>query len=174
VVPGHDDMGIKWREGRLEIKGRAADLGDRTFAQAIEGRYEHWLKWTYAGAATERRFGGLFRDDVAHGVVTVEKRRLQCYLRLDPSGVVEVGLNDPRERGANIELAQIRIPGSSDQQHWSLAFEAFPADDQTSERFAPVVRRFLEGFPALPLTADRSMSYPRWLLSFDQTGASSG
>jgi len=171
VVPGHDDMGIKWRAGRLEIKGREAALGHHLFAPAIEGMCERWVKWSYAGEATERRFCGLFHDGAAHGVVTVEKRRLQRHLRLDPSGaVVEVGPDDPRERGINVELAQSRIagsPGSPSGLHWSLAFEAFPSD-RIYQSFMQVVARLLEGCPALPLAAERSMSYPRWLLAFDQ------
>jgi hypothetical protein len=174
VVPGHDDMGIKWREGRLEIKGREAVLGHQWFAPGIEGWCERWLKWSYAGEAIERRFGGLFRDRAANGIVTVEKRRLQRHLRLDPSGVVvEVSPGDQRERGIDVELAQVRIAGRPGELHWSLAFEAFPSD-AASERFAQVVRFFLEGCPALPLSADRSMSYPRWLLDFDRSGGSSG
>jgi hypothetical protein len=172
VVPGHDDMGIKWREGRLEIKAREGALGDRVFAPGIEGRCERWLKWSYAGAAIERRFGGLFRDRAAHGVITVEKQRLQRHLRLDPSGVVvEVGPGDQRERGIDVELAQVHVAGTSRALHWSLAFEAFPSD-APSERFVQVVGCFLEGCPALPLSAERSMSYPRWLLDFDQSGGS--
>jgi hypothetical protein len=170
VVPGHDDRGIKWRGGWFEIKGREAALGPQAFAPDIEGWCERWLKWSYAGEPIERRFGKLFLDHPASGVVTVEKRRLQRHLRLDPGAVVEVGPDDPRERGINVELAQIRIAGSPGELHWSLAFEAFPGDAETSGRFAPVVGRFLEGCPARPLGADRSMSYPRWLCDFDPAG----
>jgi hypothetical protein len=166
VVPGHDDMGIKWREGRLEIKGREAALGHQVFAPGIEGRCERWLKWSYAGEAIARRFGSLFHDCAANAIVTVEKRRLQRHLRLDPSGVVlEVGLGEERERGIDVELAHVRLAGTSSDLYWTLGFEAFPSDC-LSERFAQVVRCFLEGCPALPLGADRSMSYPRWLLEF--------
>ena len=171
VVPGQDDMGIKWREGRLEIKGREAALGPCVFAPAIEGMCERWLKWSYTGEAIERRFSVLFRDGAAHGVVTVEKRRLQRHLRLDPSGAaVEVGPDEARECGVNVELAQIRVPGvqgSPFGPHWTLAFEAFPSDF-ASQTFTEVVARFLVGCPALPLAAERSMSYPRWLVAFDQ------
>jgi hypothetical protein len=176
LIPGQDDMGIKWREGRLEIKCREAALGHRAFAPAIEGMCERWVKWSYAGEAIERRFRGLFRAGAENGVATVEKRRLRRHLRLDPSGVVEVGLEDPRERGVDVELAQIRTagsPGSPFGLHWSLAFEAFPGD-QICQSFLQVVARFLEGCPALPLPAERSMSYPRWLLAFDQPARNSG
>jgi hypothetical protein len=171
LVPDQDDMGIKWREGRLEIKGREAALGPTPFAPGIEGVCERWLKWSYAGEAVERRFSDLFHARVAHAVVTVEKRRLQRHLQLKRSGaVVEVGGAGPRERGVNVELAQIRPPGSQGSRaglHWSLGFEALPSDE-VSPSFAKIVAGFLEGCPALPLGADHSMSYPRWLRALDR------
>jgi hypothetical protein len=162
LIPGHDDMGIKWREGRLEIKGREASLGCRAFGPGIEGLCERWIKWSYASAAIEQRFLELFRG--ASGVVVVEKRRLQRCIRFEPAGdVVEVGRDALRQRGVNLELAQIRLSGSRIESHWSLAFEAFPGDQRMPEPFARVVAGFLQGCPALPLSAGHSMSYPRWL-----------
>lgn len=167
LVPGNGDMGIKWRERRLEIKGRTSASRLQMLAPGIAGVRARWLKWSYASEAIERRFSRLFENGIAPGVVTVEKRRLQRYFELDPAGAVhEVRLNDRRERGVNVELAEIRVAGSPCHLHWSLAFEAFPSD-QVSEVFAPIVADFLAGCPALPLSADRSMSYPCWLLAFD-------
>jgi hypothetical protein len=82
--------------------------------------------------------------------------------------VEEIGPNDRRQRGVNIELAEIRVPGPRCHLHWSLAFEGFPSD-QVAESFAQVVAGFLAGCPALPLSAERSMSYPCWLLAFDRS-----
>ena len=165
VIPGQDDMGIKWREGRLEIKGREAELGRVTFAPVIDGVCERWIKWSYAGAAIERRFFGLFHDEAAQGLALVEKRRLQRLLALDAAGAsMEVDRGEPRTRGVNVELAKIRVPGAPNEAHWSLAFEAFPGDPQMSEPFKAVVAAFLEGCPALPFATERSMAYPRWLL----------
>ena len=162
-------MGIKWREGRLEIKGRASASRAQILAPGIAGVCERWLKWSYASEAIERRFSGLFENGIAPGVITVEKRRLQRCLELDPAGDVhEVRLNDRRERGVNVELAAIRIPGRRSRLHWSLAFEAFPSD-RVSELFAQTVVGFLAGCPALPLSPDRSMSYPCWLLASDRS-----
>jgi hypothetical protein len=134
-------------------------------APGIEGVCERWVKWSYAGASIERRFLELFRGGAAQGIVLVEKRRLQRCIRLDPGlGPIEVGRDAPRQRGINIELAQIRAGGSPHEAHWSLAFEAFPGDPQMPEPFTAIVARFLAGCPALPLAAERSMAYPRWLL----------
>ena len=166
LVPGSSDMGIKWRERRLEIKGRTSASGAQMLAPGIAGVREGWLKWSYAGEAIERRFSDLFANGSAQRPVTVEKRRLQRHLKFDPAGVVtEVRLDDRREHGINIELAEIRVPGAVCHLHWSLGFEAFPSD-QVSESVAQVVARFLADCPALPLSAERSMSYPCWLLAF--------
>jgi hypothetical protein len=175
LVPGQDDMGIKWREGRLEIKGREAALGAVAFAPGIDGLCERWLKWSYAGAAIERRCFGLFHGVAAPGIALVEKRRLQRLFALDAAGgATEVGSGEPRARGVNVELAQIRVPGAPDAAHWSLAFEAFPGDPQMSEPFTAVVAGFLQGCPALPLAAERSMAYPRWLLELGPPASTFG
>ena len=125
--------------------------------------------WSYAGEAIERRFLGLFQGGGAGGIVPVEKRRLQRCIRLDAVGdVLEVGRNQPRRRGLNVDLTQIRVGGTPGEPHWSLAFEAFPDDARMLEEIAQVIAGFLEGCPALPLTAARSMSYPRWLLEIER------
>jgi len=173
LVPGHDDMGIKWRDGRLEIKGREAALGYTVFAPGIEGMCERWIKWSYAGAAVEQRYLGLFRSVPSAGVVLVEKRRLQRLLALDAAGdPTEIGCGGRRARGINVELAQIRL--AERLAYWSLAFEAFPGDASMAEPFSRIVARFLEGCPALPLAAEQSMAYPCWLHDLDRPDPTSG
>ena len=48
LVPGSDDMGIKWREGELQIKGRVSSLGTQVFCGRHQGKVERWIKWSYA------------------------------------------------------------------------------------------------------------------------------
>ena len=145
VDSDHDDMGIKWREGRLEIKGREVVLGQIVFARSLEGRAERWIKWSYAGSPIERRFLGLFQGDAAAGVAVVAKRRLQRCLWIDhTSGPVEVSRDQPRPRGIDIELVQIRMAGPQAASYWSLAFEAFPGDQQMAEPFEQTVAEFLK------------------------------
>jgi hypothetical protein len=162
-VPDADDIGIKWREGRLEIKGRIADLGPCAFAPDIEGRCERWIKWSSAGEFVSQRFLGLFEGRAAAGIILVEKRRLQWLFKLGEGGeTTAVNGSEPRVCGLNLELARIRVGGRG-EEHWSLAFEAFPGDTTIDVPFMQAVARLLEGCPALPLSAARSMAYPRRL-----------
>jgi hypothetical protein len=41
-IPGSEDLGIKWREGELQIKGRTAILGTQAFG-IHHGRVERWV-----------------------------------------------------------------------------------------------------------------------------------
>jgi hypothetical protein len=175
LVPGAADMGIKWREGQLQIKGRHAALGARQFAEGIEGEVERWVKWSYAGRALRQRFKACFApgSSGAPGAVLVEKRRIQRTIRLDLSGAaVEVPAGEPCARALSIELVRIRLAGR--ERHWTIGVEAFPGDAAMDAPFTAVVADFLSGCPALPLTSARSMSYPAWLARLDPQGGTAG
>jgi hypothetical protein len=68
-----------------------------------------------------------------------------------------------RQWSLQMELTRIRLAGADTDTHWSLAFEAHPDDPSCRAPFAKAVATLLAGYPARPLAAERSMSYPRWL-----------
>lgn len=172
IIPGSADMGLKWREGQLQIKGRESSLGIQRFGDGIEGHTERWIKWSYQGDPIDRRFKDWFPPELgaAPGVVLVEKKRVQRRIRLNPvEGASEVPAGKPidcagADRALDVELARICIDGSQEDTHWSLGFEAFPTGAAMHEEFTDVVAAFLEEFPALPLGKEQSKSYPAWLL----------
>jgi hypothetical protein len=47
IIPGSGDMGIKWREGEFQIKGRVSSLGTQVFCGRHQGEVECWVKWSY-------------------------------------------------------------------------------------------------------------------------------
>lgn len=166
VLPGVDDLGIKLRDGRFEVKGRVSDLGARSFAQGMHGRTEHWVKWSHPlkDASPE---GG-----VAHGwpladadrLVPVGKRRVVTYLAVASREPVEPPFDLARTGPIiGFELARLRLAEATAETHWSVAFEAFPYGPDLHEPFAGAVGTLLSGWPSPPLSAERSMSYPAWL-----------
>jgi hypothetical protein len=40
LIPGSDDMGIKWREGELQVKGRVSACGAQVFCGRHQGVVE--------------------------------------------------------------------------------------------------------------------------------------
>src|SRR5262245_1257159 len=49
LVPGANDIGIKWREGQLQIKGRMSRRGLQRFGRRFHGHVDVWGKWSYQG-----------------------------------------------------------------------------------------------------------------------------
>jgi hypothetical protein len=153
ILPGAADMGVKERQGRLEIKGRLAELGRHAIAPEIEGAAERWCKWSYAAGAPP--FGGLQGQ-----VVVVGKGRAQRHFLLEPGGrVPEVAQRDLPRRGFSLEATRVRLAG---QNYWSLGIEAAPGDDAMLADLHRAMPGALARFP-MPLPRSHSSSYPEWL-----------
>ena len=159
LMPGCTDMGIKWREGTLQIKGRTADLGERRFGTAHAGKLQRWIKWTYPEVPASYR--ALFEASEAQGPETapVYKTRALRMISLDASKPEEVAPDIVLERGVGFEMTDLELHG---ERYCSVAFEAFPDDAAAEAGFGVVVAGFL-GELAGPLGIKASMAYPDWL-----------
>ncbi len=164
ILPGAADMGIKEREGRLDIKGRLAELGSHVIAPGIEGGAERWCMWSSAAAAARLR--GLQVDAVAVG-----KRRTQKHFLLGPGGAAEeTAQRDLARRSFSRELTQIRLAG---HDHWSLGSEAAPDDAALLDDLLAALAVLLQDFPR-PLPRACSRSYPQWLAGPDGAARHAG
>ena len=159
LMPGCADMGIKWREGTLQIKGRIEDLGTRRFGARHTGRVQRWIKWTYEEVPAAYR--SLFSPGARDGLRTaaVGKTRALRMISLDRESPREVLPGVVLRRAVGCEMTDLELDG---QHYCSIAFEAFPDDAVTAASFDSVVAGFLHELEH-PLDADASMSYPEWL-----------
>jgi hypothetical protein len=161
VVPSAEDLGIKWREGELQTKGRRALVGNMVFGDRIRGSVEQWTKWSHEGPAVDASFKPLFTSVNPKTTITVWKRRALRKVRLDPFGQAEeVPDSEHIDRGVNCELTDLKAQGLA---YASLAFEAFPDDSEMPEQFTQVVTAFLGGFNPAAFGRAESKSYPGWL-----------
>lgn len=162
LVPGSDDMGIKWREGLLQIKGRVSPPDTRKFCERHAGTVERWVKWSYASLPDAYRRLFATGRDAGPATASVRKVRALRKVRLDPlSGKIqEVRAEAFVHRGVVVELTDLEVGGRS---HCSLAFEAFPDDAATAAAFTRAVEAFLETLTEPVLSAADSRSYPAWL-----------
>jgi hypothetical protein len=178
LLPDADDVGVKLRQGRLEIKGRHSLIGIQRFGDGLEGEVACWTKWTLA--APEWTIGSVAWSAIeAKMSLCVAKLRMLRSMQFSEDGVIagsveqgaeptlpgesQDGLHGERKWSLQMELARIRVAGADADTHWSLAFEAYPDDPSCCAPFAKAVATLLAGCPARPLDAEQSMSYPRWL-----------
>jgi hypothetical protein len=160
VIPSAVDLGIKWREGELQTKGRRAVLGEMVFKSGIRGVVEQWTKWTHEGPNIDAALKPLFSGSPTTAI-TVWKRRALRKVRFDPFGPTEeVPESEHIDRGVNCELTELKVTGVP---YYSVAFEAFPDDAEMPEQFTQSVNAFLGGIEPTSFDRAESKSYPAWL-----------
>ncbi len=157
-----DGLGIKLREGRLEVKRRQRQHEIRRFCEQAAGVVEHWRKWSFELSMGE----GELSDSLlpASSWMGVQKeRQLRKYRVEGDDRLVPVPAEAYPERGCSVELSSLCVEG---QDWWSLCFEAFGDESSLRQTLLLVVEEVLvcERMP-FPLDAKASYGYPRWLAS---------
>ena len=157
-VPECDYLGIKLRQGRLEIKWRQAELGVVSFGNHVEGKAEKWSKWLCEDSMAET-----FQPKSAIGQswVRVKKARLQRqYQVLPDNSATAVPVTDSINQGCTVELTDLVVNGNA---WWSLAFEAFGEDERLTDHLQNIASRVIESNCGLKLQGEDSYGYPTWL-----------
>ena len=156
---GCDYLGIKLRQGRLEIKWRQTELGVVNFGDRVEGKAEKWGKWLCEDPTAES-----FQPTAVVGKkawVGVKKVRSQRqYQVLAGESITAVPVTESINQGCTLELTQLYINGNP---WWSLAFEAFSEDDCLINNLQAVASSVFKSYRGPKLQAEVSYAYPRWL-----------
>ncbi len=138
--PGIEYLGLKLRQGRLEIKWRKAELGVQWFGNRVEGKVEKWGKWLCQDSTGE---SFQLTDIVGEkSWVSVKKVRSQRLYE-----------------NCALELTQLNIGGND---WWSLAFEASD-DDSLIDNLKTIANLVFKTYNGLELQAQDSYAYPSWL-----------
>lgn len=157
-------LGIKVRQGSLEIKQRWHQYGNIRFHRRVTGAIEHWRKWSLPFAATGDGLAEILVPRSSWMGVRKE-RMLRCY-RCTAEGQVVAAQDGVIERGCHLELTTVEAGGSV---WWTLAFEAYGAEASLRGSLNSTMQYTLEreGAPC-SLDARDSFGYARWLDLLDQ------
>ena len=158
-LPGNDDLGIKLREGRIEIKQRAEQYGVEHLHEHVHGLVEGWRKWSFGVNDLGGGLGDLAGARPAW-IAVRKARRLRRYLVTEAEDIVPIGGAEIAPHGCHIELAEITI---SNETWWSLAFEAFGPEAALHTTLTRVAQHVLRGDAVPHLNAEHSYGYAYWL-----------
>lgn len=153
------DMGIKLREGRLEIKQRVRQYGVTCFHERACGQIEHWQKASFEAEAGPGVLMSLVKPG-ASWIAVRKARKLRRYHVIDAATVEAVAVPDYTARGCSIELAEIEVRSDN---WWSLAFEAFGPEETLLENLLAVAQHAFAAGDAPVLDAKHSFGYAYWL-----------
>jgi hypothetical protein len=162
-LPDMDGLGIKLREGRIEIKKRLKRQGPIPLGEEAVGVLEHWRKWSFP----------LAESHVMSSMVTpaaswagVKKQRLLRTYRVTPEQrVVSCSEGESPSQGCELELTEVSV---RDQVWWTLAFEAFGEESCLQEHLLLVVGHVLNTYHLPHLHAEASYGYARWLAKLER------
>jgi hypothetical protein len=156
-LTGGDSMGIKVREGRLEVKQRYVSSRTVHFQPRISGVVEHWRKWGIPLAVGPHHVSG--RPGASW--IEVEKERALCrYRLLEDRRIVATSTDWNPAQGCDLELTAVRVRG---REWWTLALEAFGQSDTVLENLLRVTEVVFGAGEPPTLEAADSYGYPRWL-----------
>ncbi len=153
-------LGVKVREGRVEIKQRqSAPRRERYHAEAV-GYAARWAKWSFGMTADANSLVSLATARATW--IAVRKRRWSRQYRIADYGTLSaVPADKVVAWGCDVELTAVEIAGIA---CWTLGFEAAGPDatlDKTLRRVAGHV--FAQTPPPFPLMLEAAHSYPAWL-----------
>ena len=159
-LPESPGLGIKLREGRVEVKQRQAAPDVARLHGRVSGLVAAWHKWSFDLASGEDAPAG---SVIPPGWTPVEKVRwLRRYQYTGAGSIREMPASILPSRGCDWELACVRVAGET---WWTTAFESFGHESSLHARLFAVTGEVLaSGVPPVLRTAD-SKSYPSWLAS---------
>ncbi|WP_412068950.1 hypothetical protein [Rubrivirga sp. IMCC43871] len=139
LAPSSDALGVKLREGRIEMKRRDGMAGP-VAAGASRTTAEAWTKWSFALAESVGELDGPW--------LAVAKRRRQRVLELTTGQCA-------------LELSAVTVGVAA---WWSVCLEAEgDTVDRRRTSLAAGAARWLGVADAPALTADAAFGYPAWL-----------
>jgi hypothetical protein len=157
IFPGGHDLGVKLRQGKIELKKKLAHHGQYDH-EANAGRIESWIKWSIngeEGLSPDNNFFG----DPTHWLPIQKTRFLQKYAISGDQLILPPRAGFP-EKGIAVELSAVKVLG---QDWWTFGLECFGNTGDIHTDLMKLLPRLTIGFPAGMLAAERSMGYPEWI-----------
>lgn len=158
-LPSCPYLGIKLREGRLDIKLRRQIITALQVQDRIAGQVETWSKWSCEDpAATTLIPAAIITEEPW---MPIQKSRSQRqYQQLPDHPPVSVPVNQDVEQGCTVEITALKLGANP---WWSLAFEAFGPEANLSNILQTTAHRVCQTYQGPDLLAQDSYAYPAWL-----------
>lgn len=157
-----ESLGVKLRQGFIEVKQHSHFYGPVLFHQAVQGQVEAWNKWSFPLSVDDEYIEPTRESSAWLGI------KKQRYIRLYVASrkVKEVLTSQPPACGCGWELARISIIGRSGIW-WTLAYEAFGAGKNLKDTLFTVIAYTMGSAPP-SLQIEVSSGYPAWIYALDR------
>jgi hypothetical protein len=167
LFPNSDMVGVKLRQGKLEVKALVHPPRPVSVVAGVNGRTDQWVKWSFEDEGLKALDAGLRQSGCW---VKVVKERYLRKFSADAGQVAEVPAKQKPfpGLGCNVELTSIEVEAET-RRWFSLGFEAFGPPGATPKILDETLGQFFIGrgpAPGVSLNVLASFSYPTWLATF--------
>lgn len=157
-TPKCDYLGIKLREGGLEIKWRYSEKTVIQFGSLVEGNGEKWKKWRCSDSSEE----SFSVQQIGDNPVWVKVRKVRYSQLYQIRGKQPQAVSDDTnvDKGCSLELTYVEINGD---KWWSIALEAFGEGCNLKDNLQATAELVFSNYDICPLQANNSYGYPNLL-----------
>ncbi len=158
-MPGEENLGIKIRSGRIEIKQQESEFGLVLFQRGVVGKAAGWRKWQFALGDPAGNIPASPEGPTCW--IPVTKIRELRRLRRTASDLFELASPETViPYGCDLELTQVN---PDKEPWWTLAIEAYGSEADLYENSTQAAGLFFGAVYPGALHEGSSISYPGWL-----------
>ena len=160
VLRDSNALGVKLREGRVDLKQRSGLQQRTAFGDDLSGLVESWRKWSFA--SPDAQLPGCAEGEADVWVPVLKERWLIRYEASANAAVSPCGPDAYPRVGVHLELTRLGL-GRSDGPWWTVGAEAFGPSDELGALLRVAVKRHTERCVPGELRRAISCGYPGWL-----------
>lgn len=149
------NLGVKFREGRFEVKQKMAELGELIYG-SNSGNAELWKKWSFEARDEKIQFADIINKE---WVEVIKSRKLKKYI-VTNEGEIKEGFDNYQSDGCNLELTEVAIQSSI---WWTLGLETYGNEKTLSQNLNAAFQHIFKNEFSKPLDIHNSFAYPKWI-----------
>ena len=152
-----DSLGIKLREGRVEVKQRLNHIGNIAPGENVAGIAEKWQKWSFELKEADHIFSDSF---IQNKWLPVNKTRILVNYGITEDNIVAKKEKVSYKNGCLTELTSVLI---NKKEWWTLGLEAYGEENRLLDNLVLISHLILNDKVNIRFSSKDSLSYPSWL-----------
>ena len=157
LLQSDDTLGIKLREGRIEIKQRTNQIGNITPGKNVCGVAEKWRKWSFElNEANQILSNKIIKNEW----YSVSKTRILVNYGITQDNIAAQKEKVTYENGCLTEITSLKI---KNEDWWTFGLEAYGEENRLLDNLVLISHLLLNDKSNIRFALEDSLSYSGWL-----------
>jgi hypothetical protein len=159
-----DNIGIKLRNSRLELKWLKKSNIFALSQLNVDGKIEYWIRWEWNDTKSFNDILQFIHLNKDIPWVKIDKNRLQQKFNIHDNSLVDVSSESVHFDFA-FEITQLK---AYEQSWWSIAFDSF-LKEKNEYFFTQLIKKYMNNEFQILLKSISSYGYPKWISKISKT-----